>query len=134
MALPLLAMLPMIGNVLDKVLPDKKAREQAKLQLLELQQTGELQQMQAASNVVIAEIQGESWLQRNWRPMLMVVIGLIVANNYILFPYGQLFFPESVAVLELPAEMWNLLTVGVGGYIVGRSTEKVAKSWKNGNG
>ena len=39
------------------------------------------------SAVIIAEAQGESWLQRNWRPSLMVVFGFIIANNYIIAPY-----------------------------------------------
>jgi hypothetical protein len=32
--------------------------------------------------------------------------------------------------LSIPDPMWNLLTIGVGGYIAGRSGEKIAENWK----
>jgi len=77
------------------------------------------------SSIVLAEIQGKSWLQRNWRPLLMSVIIVIVANNYILFPYASIF-TDKVTILVLPDKLWNLMTIGVGGYIGGRSLEKIA--------
>jgi hypothetical protein len=79
------------------------------------------------SQVIIAEAQGESWLQRNWRPLLMCTFGVIIANNYIIAPYIGLFMgPEYKMVLEIPPNMWGLLKIGVGGYIVGRSAEHLA--------
>ncbi|MFA3791753.1 3TM-type holin [Aliiglaciecola sp. SL4] len=85
--------------------------------------------LQAQQAVIIAEAQGKSWIQRNWRPVLMMVIIFIVANNYILFPYLSLF-TDKIKMLELPEELFTLLTVGVGGYVVGRSGEKIAQSMR----
>ncbi|GAB2677783.1 3TM-type holin [Aliiglaciecola aliphaticivorans] len=85
--------------------------------------------LQAQQAVIIAEAQGKSWIQRNWRPVLMMVIIFIVANNYILFPYLSLF-TDKVSMLKLPEELFTLLTVGVGGYVVGRSGEKIAQSMR----
>ena len=80
------------------------------------------------SKIILAEIQGESWLQRNWRPILMLTVVAIVANNYLLAPYlNALFGKGTVPFLELPEKLWNLMTVGVGGYVVGRSAEKVTR-------
>ncbi|MBI9081627.1 MAG: hypothetical protein JEY79_18045, partial [Pseudodesulfovibrio sp.] len=53
-------------------------------------------------------------------------------NNYLLVPYGELFFPGSVKVLELPEALWELMKIGVGGYVVGRTGEKMVKEWKAG--
>lgn len=125
------AFLPIIGDVLDRVLPDKEAREKAKLAMLEMEQRGELSELATKAGVVKAEIQGESWLQRTWRPILMLAVVAIVANNYLLFPYINLFFPESAIRLDLPDPLWNLMSIGVGGYVVGRSGEKAVKAWKN---
>jgi hypothetical protein len=36
-------------------------------------------------------------------------------------------------MLELPDKLWNLLTIGVGGYVVGRSAEKIAESYAKKN-
>ena len=83
--------------------------------------------LEAQKSVVVAEAQGKSWIQRNWRPVLMMVIVVIVANNYVLFPYLSLF-TDKVTMLVLPEELFTLLSVGVGGYVVGRSGEKIAQS------
>lgn len=71
------------------------------------------------ASVILAEANGKSWLQRNWRPLLMVVFMSILVNNMILLPYVP-----GVEPLEFPAQFWVLLTVGVGGYITGRSYDK----------
>jgi hypothetical protein len=81
--------------------------------------------MQAQADIIKAEAQGASWLQRNWRPMLMCMFGFIIANNYILVPYFQAIFGWSVP-LDVPQDLWDLLKIGIGGYVVGRSAEKIA--------
>lgn len=98
--------------------PDRKAELMIKLADLDKAITD------AQSNVVIAEAQGQSWLQRNWRPLLMLTIITIVANNYILAPYLSIW-TDKVKVLDLPERLWGLMEIGVGGYIVSRGVEKV---------
>jgi len=78
------------------------------------------------TSVIVAEANGQSWLQRNWRPIMMMVIVVIVANNYIIFPYASLF-TDKVKVLELPDKLYTLMTVGLGGYITGRTIEKIRR-------
>ena len=80
-------------------------------------------------NIIIAETKSQSWLARNWRPILMLTIVAIVANNYIFFPYASLF-TAKVTMLVLPEHLWSLLKIGVGGYIVSRGAEKVATTLK----
>lgn len=75
------------------------------------------------SQIVLGEIQGRSWLQRNWRPLLMLTVVLILFNNFVLAPYFQAFGAPGV-YLDLPTELYGLMTVGVGGYIGGRTYEK----------
>ena len=98
---------------------------QGKVMGMSLEYEAEL--TKAKSSIIIAEAQGASWMQRNWRPTLMLTIVAIVANNYIIYPYlGLLGLPALP--LELPEELFTLMQIGVGGYIVGRSAEKIAKS------
>jgi hypothetical protein len=87
--------------------------------------------MEAQRDILVAEIQGESWLQRNWRPILMLTVVSIVANNYLVYPYLSLFFSKAL-ILELPERLYNLMEIGVGGYVIGRSVEKSIDLWKNG--
>ena len=110
--------------------PDQKAGIELKLLELEtMSQQLDVKTRELQSNVIIAEAKGDSALQRNWRPMLMCAFGLIIVNNYILNPYLAVLFNIDI-VMEIPPDMWALLKLGVGGYIVGRSTEKAVKAWK----
>ena len=61
----------------------------------------------------------------------MLVIIAIIANNYIFFPYLSAFGIEQAVMLDLPEQLWGLIKIGVGGYVVGRSGEKFAKVWKD---
>jgi hypothetical protein len=59
----------------------------------------------------------------------MLVFVAIVANNYLLYPYVSLFW-AAAPMLELPPDLWDLIKIGLGGYVVGRSAEKVATNYK----
>ena len=80
----------------------------------------------AQAKIIVAEAQGGSWIQRSWRPVTMLMFVAIIANNYILVPYA-VAFGANVPMLDIPPGMWSLLTVGIGGYIGGRTYEKVQK-------
>jgi hypothetical protein len=84
-------------------------------------------EMTAKSSVVVAEANGESWLQRNWRPLTMMTFVVIMIFNFIFAPIMGMV-GLVVPTLEIPPHMWTLLTVGIGGYIGGRSIEKAANS------
>ena len=111
-------------SVVDKAVEDKDQAGQIKARLNELALNGALQELEAAAKIIVAEAQGESWLQRNWRPLLMVMFGVIIANNYLVVP----LFNTPAAII--PPDMWDLLKLGVGGYVVGRTVEKGLKTWK----
>ena len=111
-------------GVVDKAVEDKDQASQIKARLGEMAMSGHMKELEAAASIIVAEAQGESWLQRNWRPLLMVLFGVIIANNYIVVP----IFNTPAA--EIPPDMWDLLKLGVGGYVVGRTVEKGVKHWK----
>lgn len=118
-----------VDSILDKFVSDKSERERLRADLNTIFLTEETKVLEKAADNVKAEIEGDSWLQRNWRPILMLSVVLIIVNNYILFPYLSIF-TDKVVILELPHDLFNLLTIGVGGYVVGRSVEKGIKTWK----
>jgi len=89
----------------------------------------ESQLIKAKSAIIVAEAQSASFLTANWRPMTMLVFVVIIANNYILYPYLSLFMDDAPK-LDIPPDMWDLLKLGIGGYIGGRSIEKAVKEWK----
>jgi len=115
-------------GIIDKLIPDPEEKAKAKAKLLELQQAGELKELEASMSVITAEAKSEHWLTSAWRPITMLTFVAIVANNFILYPYLSLFW-ESAPVLDTPDQLWNLLQIGIGGYVVGRSGEKIAKEF-----
>ena len=119
-----------VFDVVDKAVEDKDQAARIKARLQEMVLTGQMKEIEAAASIIVAEAKGESWLQRNWRPMLMCLFGLIVANNYVLAPYVLMFLNIDVE-LDIPPDMWDLLKIGVGGYVVGRSVEKGVRVWKS---
>lgn len=118
-------------SVIDKAVTDKDEaallKHEIQTQLIDAENSALKSQMQ----VVLAEAAGESWLQRNWRPILMLTIVAIVANNYLIAPYLSAMFGAGLH-LELPERLWDLMTIGVGGYVTGRSVEKGISSWQQG--
>lgn len=82
------------------------------------------------SDVIQAEAKSDSWMASNWRPILMLTFTAIVAMNWLILPVVSWFGPHLVP-LVLPPDMWDLLKIGVGGYIVGRSGEKITNIMKS---
>lgn len=75
----------------------------------------EKQLLESQRSIIVAEAQGGSWLQRSWRPITMLTfLALVVGDSF-----GWLVNP-------LAPEAWTLLQLGLGGYVVGRSVEKIA--------
>jgi hypothetical protein len=101
---------PKVIDIVGKSLEDKQEIERM---------TNELSQV--AAQVVIAETQGESWLQRNWRPLLMVWFSILIGAYW----FG--FVPINMP-LEVVQSLFDLVTLGMGGYIIGRSGEKMIGS------
>ncbi len=131
-----LTAIPVIGQiigqaleVIDKMVADKdlatKLKHDFEVQVLNQDFSSLQKEIESQAKIITAEAEGKSWLQRNWRPILMLTFTYVVAHNYIIAP---LF---SLPHLELPPDMWELLKLGIGGYIIGRSVEKSVKSWKN---
>lgn len=81
----------------------------------------EKQLLESQSSIITAEATGQSWLQRSWRPITMLTfLVLVVLNSF------------DLLANELAPEMWTLLQIGLGGYVVGRSAEKITSRYMEG--
>lgn len=126
------AILPNVFGIIDKAVADKDLAANLKHDLQMAALEGSLTDSKTARDVIVAEAQGKSWIQRNWRPITMLTFVFIIANNYIFVPYAQAF-GAFVPALEIPNGMWALLNVGIGGYIASRGVEKVFETKNNGS-
>lgn len=122
------ALAPIVGKVIDRAVPDQKEAQRIKTEVLSGMMEHEAAELEAKTKVLVTELSG-SWLQRNWRPLLMMTIVTIIANNYLIAPYLSAVFGVGIA-LDLPERLWDLMTIGVGGYVAGRTGEKMVDIWK----
>ncbi len=122
------SLIPSIGKSIEKFVPDKDLARQLthdiESQLLDIRSDI----VNAKASIIVAEAQGASWIQRSWRPITMLSFVFIIFNNYVFVPYAvALTGDDVIPMLDIPPGMWSLLTVGIGGYIGGRSYEKTVK-------
>lgn len=108
-----------VGGVADNFITTDKEKGAFKNAISELVMTrlNELAAMQ--SEVLKTEMSGNQ-LQRNWRPVIMLMFGWVIFYYYFMAPVFGL------PGIDLPDRFWGLLEIGLGGYVVGRSVEKVA--------
>lgn len=109
-------------DLVDEVVEDKDEKNRIKADLQTKLMAMDQSKFESAAKVVLAEAQG-SWLQRNWRPILMLLFaGLVVAHWFGLTAPN---IPESVQ-----NSLLDIVMIGVGGYVAGRSAEKCVDKWK----
>ena len=110
-----------VGKVIDNLFTSEEERLKAKNEVFKVLQEQQLELHKLQTEIILAEANG-NWLQRSWRPILMLAFGFIVIYVKFVAPLFKLPIPE------LENEFWNLLQLGIGGYVVGRSAEKIAKN------
>jgi len=103
-----------IGDIVDRlsVSSREKQKIQEEIQSLVYRYKSELVREQSAA--VGDETRG-NWLQRSWRPIVMLILTLLVVLGV---------FTES-PMLSDSSRFWDLLEIGVGGYVIGRSGETI---------
>ena len=116
-------------NTIEKSVPDKDLQEKLKAQLQTQLLQSHTQELTAAAKIIEAEAKA-GWFASSWRPLLMYVLIFILVWNYVIGPVIKVF-TGAVISFELPGDVWTLLNVGLGGYVVGRSAESVARTMAN---
>ena len=131
--LPLIsAMAPLakiLFNTVDKAVEDKDLANRLKADLQTQMLQSHTEELTAAARVIEAEAKA-GWFAASWRPLLMYVLIFILVWNYILGPIIKFFFHAAITI-DLPGDVWTLLQIGLGGYVVGRSAESVARTMAN---
>ena len=116
-----------LGKVLEigkSMITDKEQQRDYERQMQALFAQTEARITEAAGRVVVAEISGQSWMQRNWRPILMFFLMGLLAWNIVIAPLIGIEDALAVIWAAVPSELLVMLMVGMGGYIGGRSYEK----------
>jgi hypothetical protein len=125
---PISAALDLGNTLISRIFPDPSQAADAKLKLLELQQSGELATMTAQTDINKAEAANSSVFVSGWRPFVGWVCGSGFALHYLFIPIANfVLVATGHKEVVLAFDMQTLLTLlfgllGLGGY---RTYEKV---------
>jgi uncharacterized membrane protein (DUF106 family) len=113
-------------KILDKVIPDPQAKAEAQAKLLELQQQGQLAELQAdtAEQQELTKRQqfdmaSDSWLSKNIRPMTLIAI---LAGYFTFAMLSAFGIDTNQKYVELLGQ-WGMLIMSF--YFGGRTLEKI---------
>ena len=106
-----------VSSIIDKVVTKDSERMELKTQLTSVITNFVTTLVNAQRDILTTEMKG-NWLQRSWRPIVMLAFAFIVVYEYFL---AKIF---ALPPANLPEYFWDLLKLGMGGYVIGRSVEK----------
>ena len=128
-------LIPVLGNLLDRIFPDQKAAAEAKLEVMRMAQAGELAQLDAEVKLITGQIEvnkveaaNQSLFVAGWRPAIGWVCGAAFAFKFILGPAAVVAMAMAGHPITLPefdfTEMSTIL-MGMLGLGALRTVEKV---------
>ena len=126
------AALPIIGKVIDRLIPDKTKAAEAKLKMMELEQSGEFKEQELAYDAILAEAKSsDPWTSRA-RPSflyvmyIIILMGIPVGISAVFAPIQTQLYVEAFGhyLASIPDALWGLFGAGYLGYTVKRSSDK----------
>jgi len=116
-----------ISGLVSEFITDKdKALElqtQIEKELIKLEEKAleyETKLMESRRDIIVAEAKSESWLTRNWRPITMLTFTALIVADWLGISAPNL-------TPELKGKLFSIIQIGLGGYVIGRSAEKIAR-------
>jgi len=110
-----------IADIVDQYVEDKDKALELKTQIEKEILKYNSQLLQSQRDIIVAEAKSESWITRSWRPITMfILMGLLIADS----------FGYTTLSPDLKQRLYDIIQIGLGGYIAGRSIEKVVREIK----
>ena len=123
---PLDALLSIGNKLIDKLIPDPQAKADAQLKLLEMQQNGQLAELNAdvaeqkeLTERLKADMASDSWLSKNIRPMTLIAI----LAGYFIFAFMSAYGLNTNETYVQLLGQWGMLIMSF--YFGGRTLEKI---------
>lgn len=106
-----------VGEIVDRLTLPGREKKQLETDILRLLIAVEEKTISEQAASIREEGRG-NWLQRSWRPIVMLVFTLIILAGTFL----------NLPILADTSRFWDLLEIGLGGYIIGRGSEQLVSS------
>lgn len=118
------ALIPILGSIGAQVAknlfpdPEQESKRKETEQMFTTALLDKLQDIEkAAAAIIAAEAASRHWLAANWRPLTMLTFVGLIVSRWLGYSAPNL---SEAEVLEL----WGIVKIGLGGYVIGRSAEK----------
>jgi hypothetical protein len=115
------ALAPILGQVVGNLFPDPTEKAKAEAEVMRQLLAAQSDIEKAASEIIRTEAASEHWLAANWRPLTMLVFVALIVARWFGWAAPNLSQEEYI-------KLWSIVEFGLGGYVVGRSVEKIAPS------
>lgn len=106
-----------VGEIVNRLTLPGREKKQLETDILRLLIAVEEKTISEQAAAIREEARG-NWLQRSWRPIVMLVFTVIVLAGTFL----------NLPILSDTSRFWDLLEIGLGGYIIGRGSEQLVSS------
>ena len=112
------ALVPILGDAIRRLFPDpaEAAKAQAELNNALLVNAAKIEE--AAASIIGDEAKSEHWLASSWRPLVMLTFTALIVARWLGYSAPGI---SEAEVLKL----WDIVQLGLGGYVIGRSAEKI---------
>jgi hypothetical protein len=117
--IPVLA--PILGKVVGNLFPDPEQKAKAEAAMMTQLLTHQAEIESAAAKIINTEAASQHWLAANWRPLTMLTFVVLIVARWFGWAAPNLDTEEYI-------KLWSVVEFGLGGYVVGRSVEKIAPS------
>ena len=111
---PVAGIVNSVGEVIDRLTLPSREKKKLETDILRVIAERERQRLESSAAVVGEEARG-NWLQRSWRPLVMLMFAVIILVGTF----------TSLPILAETSRFWDLLEIGIGGYVIGRSGETI---------
>ena len=108
-------------QIINKVIPDPAAKAAAQQAWLAMEHEERMTTLKGQVSIITAEASSESWLASNWRPVMMLTFGALIVARWFGWAAPNLSEAEYI-------KLWSILELGIGGYVIGGSVEKIVPS------
>lgn len=115
------ALIPIVEKIVGNLFPNAEEKAKAEAEVMRQLLAAQSEIEQAASKIIQTEAASAHWLAANWRPLTMLTFVVLIVARWFGWAAPNLSDAEYI-------KLWSIVEFGLGGYVVGRSVEKIAPS------
>jgi hypothetical protein len=111
--------MPVLGDLFKSWFPDPAEAQKRQNEMMLVLMSNEHQIKMAGADIVKTEASSENWLTSSWRPLVMLTFTVLIVARWFGWAAPNLGEAEYL-------KLWDIVELGLGGYVIGRSVEKTA--------